>query len=440
MTTLAGLDREALASWYRSNRERSLAIFDAVTPEAYESRPIPLRHPFAFYEGHLPAFSVNTLLKRALGDPGIRPEYETLFERGIDPEDERLAPGTSPWPSRIEIRSYGAAADRAVLDAFANRDIEDETQPMLRGGLAAWTILEHEGMHQETLHYILHRLPYDRKIRPEGLSSPSIGGEPPSRSSVRIPAGRATLGADLEVEAFAWDNELPPHIVDVEEFSIDVHSVTNRDFLEFVQSGGYEEPSLWDPEGWEWRVEKAIGHPLLWERHREAWFWRGQWDLVPLPMAWPVYVTHAEACAFARWKGRRLPTEAEYHRAAFSTPEGGERPFPWGEEPPDPSRGNFDFQNADPVPVGSYVRGRSAWGVHDLIGNGWEWTGSIFAPFEGFAPMATYPQYSVDFFDGKHAVLKGASPSTPKEIVRGSFRNWFRRTYPYVYAKFRTVA
>src|ERR1700730_15333502 len=105
MTTLAGLDREALASWYRSNRERSLAIFDAVAPEASESRPIPLRHPFAFYEGHLPTFSVNTLLKRALGAPGIRPEYETLFERGIDPEDERSAPGTSPWPSRIEIRS-----------------------------------------------------------------------------------------------------------------------------------------------------------------------------------------------------------------------------------------------------------------------------------------------------------------------------------------------
>src|SRR5260370_27187745 len=108
-------------------------------------------------------------------------------------------------------------------------------------------------------------------------------------------------------------------------------------------------------------------------------------------MAWHVYVTHGEACAFARWKGRRLPTEAEYHRAAFSTPEGGERLFPWGEEPPDPSRGNFDFQNADPVPVGSYVRGRSAWGVHDLIGNGWEWTGSVFAPYEGFSPMATYP-------------------------------------------------
>ena len=310
---------------------------------------------------------------------------------------------------------------------------------MLRGGLAAYTILEHEVMHQETLHYLWHRLPYDQKVRPLSLAAPRMGVEPPQPISVRVPGGRATLGADLDVVPFAWDNELPAHAVDVEAFTIDLYSATNRDFLEFVQAGGYENEALWDEEGWRWCGAERVRHPLFWELHRGAWFWRGMWDLIPLPMSWPVYVTHAEASAFARWKGRRLPTEAEFHRAAFGAADGTERSHPWGEDPPDSSRGNFDFQSADPVPVGSFPGGASFWGVQDLVGNGWEWTSTVFAGFEGFQPGASYPEYSADFFDQKHWVLKGASPATGKELVRRSFRNWFRGTYPYVYAKFRTV-
>jgi gamma-glutamyl hercynylcysteine S-oxide synthase len=236
---------------------------------------------------------------------------------------------------------------------------------------------------------------------------------------------------------FAWDNEHQAQPVEVPAFQIDVHSVTNRDYLEFLEAGGYEDDALWDAEGLAWRDEQRIARPLFWEFRRGGWFWRGQWDLLPLPMAWPAYVTQAEASAYARWRGGRLPSEAEYHRAAFGTPEGRERAHPWGDAPPDATRGNFDFENADPVPVGSYPLGRSAWGVHDLVGNGWEWTSSEFAPFPGFEPMPTYPVYSTDFFDGKHAVLKGASPVTSRSLIRRSFRNWFRRTYPYVYAKFR---
>jgi formylglycine-generating enzyme required for sulfatase activity len=295
-------------------------------------------------------------------------------------------------------------------------------------------------MHQETLHYILHRLPYDQKRRPDDLPPPWIGGEPPQPQSVRIPAGRATLGADPESLAFGWDNERPAHAADVDAFSIDRDSVANREYLQFVEAGGYLDEALWNPEGWQWRTEREVRHPLFWELHRGAWFWRGMWDLLALPMAWPAYVTHAEASAFARWKKRRLPTEAEYHRAAFAAPSGAERLHPWGDAPPDASRGNFDFQRWDPVPVGSFPRGDSAWGVRDLVGNGWEWTSTVFAPFAGFHPMPSYPEFSADFFDGKHYVMKGASPATARELVRRSLRNWFRPTYPYVYAKFRTAA
>jgi gamma-glutamyl hercynylcysteine S-oxide synthase len=441
MITVAGLDREAALARYVSLRERTEALFDCVRPEAYESRPIPLRNPICFYEGHLPAFSVNTLLKKGLGDAGIDSEYEILFERGIDPEDEKALPaGASAWPSRIQIRSYAAEADRAIVNALGQRDVEDEKNPVLRRGLAVHTVLEHEAMHQETLQYIWHRLEYGQKIAPEGRAVSPIDGEPPTPRRVRVPAGRVTLGATRDEIEFGWDNEFETRIEEVPPFSIDVYSVTNRDYLEFVGAGGYSDETFWDGEGWAWIQSHGVRHPLFWEEHRGVWFWRGMWDLIPLPMAWPVYVSHAEASAYARWKGRRLPTEAEFHRAAFGEPGGTERPHPWGQPPPDATRGNFGFLHPDPFPVGSFPRGASAWGVEDLVGNGWEWTSSVFEPFPGFAPMPSYPQYSADFFDGKHYVMKGASPATPSELVRRSFRNWFRPNYPYVYAKFRMVS
>ena len=236
---------------------------------------------------------------------------------------------------------------------------------------------------------------------------------------------------------FGWDNEFAELRVEVPAFEVDRHDVTNAEYLAFVEDGGYAREALWTPEAWAWRAGEAVSHPLFWERHDGRWFWRGMFDLVPLPAAWPVYVTHAEAETFARWRGDRLMTEAEYHRAAFGTPDGAEQALPWRSEPPDHTRGNFGAVNWDPVPAGACPAGASAFGVHDLVGNGWEWTSSPFAPFPGFAPMPSYPEYSADFFDGAHFVLKGASPATPAAHVRRSFRNWFRPYYPYVYATFR---
>jgi formylglycine-generating enzyme required for sulfatase activity len=160
-------------------------------------------------------------------------------------------------------------------------------------------------------------------------------------------------------------------------------------------------------------------------------------ELIPLPLGWPVYVSYAEARAYSAWRGVRLPTEAEFQRAAYGTPSGAERRYPWGEDPPTAERGVFDFAGWDPQAAGGHPAGRSAWGVDDLVGNGWEWTSTVFAPFPGFTPMPSYPEYSADFFDGEHVVMKGASPVTARELLRPTFRNWFRTHYPYVYATFR---
>src|SRR5918993_1594931 len=394
----ARVDRAAAGEWYTRNRRRTKALFDLVDPSAYYSRPIALRNPIVFYEGHLPAFSLISLVKRGLGAPGVDERLESLFARGIDPDSEAAAVprsgASTVWPKRDQVLAFAADADRAVVDALERGafDLEGRAHPAMRGGEAIYTALEHEAMHQETLLYMWHRLPHAQKQRPAGLRYEL---DAPARvaRTVAIPAGEATLGA-VRGERFGWDNEFDAHRVAVPAFEIDAHSVTNADYLAFVEAGGYTDRSLWSADGWAWLQQERMEHPAFWVKPAagSGWRWRGMFEDLPLPGAWPVYVSHAEACAYAAWKGRRLPTEAEYHRAAFGTPDSRERPFPWGDEPPSPRFGNFDFASWEPVPAGARPAGASAWGVHDLVGNGWEWTSTVFAPFDGFTAMPSYPE------------------------------------------------
>ncbi len=418
MNTLSrALDRERLIDWYRQNRARSAAIFSSLTPQAYYEAPIPLRHPFVFYDGHLPGFSYIVLHRRALGGGAIDEHLEALFQRGIDPADvnEAGAHRRTDWPDRETVRRFAQACDDAVIADLAHAVLDDPANPMLAGAEAAFNILEHEPMHHETLSYLVNQLPLGAKLR----RTPAIVDVlPPRTEPIAIPAGTATLGARRGA-GFAWDNEYDEHTVAVDAFGIDAHDVTNGEYLAFVRAGA-EPPAFW--------IE------------RDGAFWlRTVYDEIPLPLSWPVYVTHDQAEAFAAHHGARLPTEAEYHRAAFGTPGGEERAFPWGDDAPSARYGNFDFKRFDPEPIGSSPAGVSAFGVHDLIGNGWEWTSTPFAPFAGFSPMPTYPVYSADFFDGKHFVMKGASPVTSHHLVRRSFRNWFYADYPYMFATFRRV-
>ena len=402
--SLTPVDRAAAEEWYVRNRRRSRALFDMIDPAAYYSRPIALRNPIVFYEGHLPAFSIIAFLNRGLGRDGVDARLEQLFARGIDPESEAGAvprSGASTiWPTRDEVLRFADSVDALVIDAMRTTPLED---PRVIEGL--FTALEHEAMHQETLLYMWHRLPFEMKTRPTYLRQETRGAAP-AHATVRVPAGPATLGARRGDIPFGWDNEFDAHTVAVDPFDVDVHSVTNADYLPSVEAG-------------------HVDPPAFWLKQDGKWYWRGMFAAVPLPPSWPVYVSQEDAAAFARSKGRRLMTEAEYHRAAAGV---------------DLHAGHSDFAMWEPVPAGSRPAGASAFGVHDLAGNGWEWTSTIFAPFAGFAPMASYPEYSAEFFDGEHYVMKGASPATAKELIRPSFRNWFRPNYPYVYAKFRTVA
>jgi formylglycine-generating enzyme required for sulfatase activity len=272
-------------------------------------------------------------------------------------------------------------------------------------------------MHAETLAYLLHNLPFQDKIAPaaNGTDYNRVAGVSPG--IVEIPAGETTLGQSRE--KFGWDNEFDEHVVQVPAFAVGKYKVTNADYLQFVEAGAKP--------------------PFFWMNQDGAWFHRGMFELFPLPADWPVYITHDEAEAYARWRGAALPTEAEFHRAAYATPEGTERSYPWGDNAPFSEHGNFDFHGWDPVPVAATPAGDSAWGVSQLAGNGWEWTSTPFGPFPGFRAFDFYPRYSSAFFDDDHFVMKGGSPQTARCLLRRSFRNWFRRRYSYAYGTFRLV-
>jgi ergothioneine biosynthesis protein EgtB len=418
------------AAWARSD-----AVFDLVATRALLERPIALRQPFLFYVGHLPAFAWNQLWRGRLGRPAFAPELDALFERGIDPVDtaDYRPSETERWPSLDDALRY---RDRVRRELRGVMDVLVASE----GPIVA-TVLEHELMHHETLLYMVQQLAHEDQRPP--VAGPTAGpAGPAAPRRVRIPAGTVTLGAPREGSGFGWDNEFPESHVSVEAFEIDATPVRNSEFLEFVDAGGYRNRRLWDEESWDWLGRQGRCHPLSWRRDGERWLVRALFADVPFESAadWPACVSACEADAFALWRGQRLPTEAEFQRAAHVTPDGSLREHPWGSDVPAPVHGRFGWRHWSPAPVGSHPAGSSAWGVLDLVGNGWEWTSTPFAPFPGFEPMPHYAGYSRDFFDGRHVVALGASWATDDRLVRRTFRNWYQRHYPYVFSKFRCVA
>ncbi len=429
----------ALSERISDARHRSDALFRIVSPDALYDRPIPERHRIIFYVGHLEAFDWNLLHERVFGLSSFHPEFDRLFAFGIDPVGGGLPTDQpSDWPSLEKVRDYVRRIRLALDDKLLALppNLQTATGESLETLLQV--AIEHRLMHLETLAYMLHQLPFHRKInQPE---SPLEATSPLHPRMIKIPAGQATLGLPRASGEFGWDNEFERHTVSVPAFEIDEFMITNRQFLDFMAAGGYENRSLWNDGDWEWIKSNGISHPVFWAQSNGNWLYRTMFEDVPLPDEWPVYVSQAEASAYARFVGKSLPTEAEWHRAAYGTPTGSERFYPWGDQPPDSYRGNFDFHRWNPAPVNAFPESRSAFGVQGMIGNGWEWTSTPFAPFPGFQAFPFYRGYSADFFDGKHFVMKGGSARTAACMLRPSFRNWFQSHYQYVYAGFRCVS
>lgn len=435
--------RHKLLERFWDARRKSDALFAIVKPEAIYDRPIPERHRIIFYVGHLEAFDWNLLHENVLGLKSFHPQFDRLFAFGIDPVGGGLPTDQpSDWPSPQGVGEY-VQNIRSGLDekleekTFADLGLGTHT----RDGFSLHTLLnvaiEHRLMHVETLAYMFHQLPLNRKI-PQSIPTAPTHSKV-SHSMIQIPAGEASLGLSRSSDSFGWDNEFEMHTVHVPGFEIDRYMVTNQQFLAFMQAGGYQTPSLWTDDGWNWKIARGISHPVFWKQNSGSWLYRTMFDEIPLPPHWPVYVSHAEAAAYARWAGKTLPTEAQWHRAAYGGPESTESFYPSGADDLDPSQGNFDFSKWDPQAVNAHPRGQSAFRVEGMLGNGWEWTSTVFAPFSGFEPFPFYRGYSADFFDGRHFVMKGGSACTAACMLRPTFRNWFQPHYQYVYAGFRCV-
>jgi iron(II)-dependent oxidoreductase len=244
------------------------------------------------------------------------------------------------------------------------------------------------------------------------------------------------MGTDTE--PWALDNERPAYRVHTEAFWIDTTPVTNGAYTAFLDGGGYDDPRWWTPEGWAHSREAGLVAPQFWLRDGGRWLRRRFGVVEPVPADEPVqHVCWYEADAYARWAGRRLPTEAEWEKAARHDPAADRsRRFPWGDEDPTPAHANLGQRHLQPAPAGSYPVGASAYGVRQLIGDVWEWTSSGFRPYPGFGAFP-YREYSEVFFGGDYRVLRGGSWATDGAAARATFRNWDHPIRRQIFAGFR---
>ncbi|MGH9447830.1 MAG: SUMF1/EgtB/PvdO family nonheme iron enzyme, partial [Terriglobia bacterium] len=290
--------RHSLISSFRDARERTDGMFSLILPEAYYDRPIPERHRMIFYLGHLETFDWNLLSTRGLGLDSFHPAFDKLFAFGIDPVGGGL-PSDQPkdWPPVEEVRSYNRRVRHDVDRAIEKNGLELKPADGEEASLATLlrVAIEHRLMHAETFAYMLHQLPLLYKsapaVPPRRASNPAV-----EAGMVDIPAGEVALGLDRGAgDSFGWDNEFETHRVSVPAFSIDRYSVSNGDFLKFMEDGGYQNSGLWTEEGWAWVKGKGIRHPAFWVWAGHFWHQRMMFGETPLPLAWPVYVSYAEA-------------------------------------------------------------------------------------------------------------------------------------------------
>jgi len=418
---------EALAT----SRDRLLELLRPLPPEVLVAQHSPLMSPAVWDVAHVANYEEQWLV-RALGERGLSgPETDRLYDAFRNPRRTR---GELPLLGVDEALAYAEQVRaRALrrLEAVNDEDVA-RTGPLLDGGFVYGMVAQHEQQHVETLVATL-QLVTATVLDPLPSAPP-----PPARSllppEVHVPGGSFEMGTD---EAWAYDNERPGHEVHVPAFFIDRYPVTSGRFLAFMDDGGYTNRTYWNDTGWAFRREEELRHPLFWRRAGNGWERRrfGTWE--PLRLDEPVsHVCWHEANAFARWAGRRLPTEAEWEKAAAATPQGTVRRFPWGNGPPDGTRANLWPRGGHPAPVGAFRAGASAFGVEQMIGDVWEWTASDFQPYPGFRAFP-YPEYSAVFFGSDYKVLRGGSWAVAPDAIRNTFRNWDYPIRRQIFAGFR---
>lgn len=426
--------KEELAQLMTAARADTLRLFDLADEEHLHESPGFGFRPIIWHLAHIGVFEAYWLLQKMQEQPAIDERYERIFDPINTPREE-----SKHLPSRKEMESFLVRVRERSLD-YLERTSFDDAEPMLRDGYVFHLVLEHEYQHQETLAYLLHLLNPSLKSRPAVDESDAVTDVGSSvHEMATIEAGEFQMGAVWN--SFAYDNELPAHVVNLPAFKIDKLLTTNEEYAQFINEGGYARREWWSAEGWEWREKENWTCPLYWSGDGREWRVRCMFDEALWQPQHPVVgVSWYEAEAYARFAGKRLPTEAEWEKAAsWDATANRKRRYAWGDEEPTPSLSNFHERRWGTTPVGSFPQGASGYGVSDMTGNVWEWTGDSFAGYPGFKYFP-YPEYSELWFDGDHRVLKGGSWATRAPLLRTSFRNFFRRHFRIAFAGIRLAS
>ncbi|MFF1722514.1 ergothioneine biosynthesis protein EgtB [Streptomyces sviceus] len=422
--------RERAVTTLVTARDRTTLLTSCVEDPDLTAQHSPLMSPLVWDLAHIGNQEEQWLLRTVAGQEAIRPEIDGIYDAFEHPRSERP---TLPLLTPAESRRYAAEVRGRVLDVLEGTALHGTR--LTEAGFAFGMIAQHEQQHDETM-LITHQL----RKGPQALTAPDPDPAPlfTGPAEVLVPGGPFTMGTSDE--PWALDNERPAHRREVDSFYIDTTPVTNAEYQAFIADGGYDDERWWAPAGWTHIRGNSIKAPLFWSRDGKQWLRRrfGVTEVVP-PDEPVVHVCWYEADAYARWAGRRLPTEAEWEKAARHDPAGDRSMrYPWGDADPAPEHANLGQRHLRPAPAGSYPEGESPLGVRQLIGDVWEWTASDFEPYPGFQAFP-YKEYSEVFFGPDHKVLRGGSFAVDAVACRGTFRNWDYPIRRQIFSGFRTA-
>jgi len=420
-----------LLSAQRDARARTLELVSGLTDEQLMGPRLATVNPLRWEVGHVAWFQEHWALRHLWGEPPVRRDGDALYDSSRVAHDTRW---DLPLPAMDETLVFAGQVLERVLDRVATRDLSERAVYFYR------LALFHEDMHTEAFTYARQTLAYPEP-RFTIAAAPMADGAGSLPGDVEVPGGAFSLGATPDTP-FVFDNEKWAHEVQVAPFRIARAPVTNDEFAEFVEVGGYRQERHWTEDGWRWRCFAGAERPVYWEPAPGGGFrWRRYDRLEALPAHAPVsHVNAFEAEAYSRWAGRRLPTEAEWELAASGRAiEGTQRLFPWGVDPPTPARANLDGRARGCIDVGALPAGDSPFGCRQMIGNVWEWTATRFLPYPGFV-VDPYEQYSEPWFRTPHRVLRGGCWATRGRLIRNTWRNFYEPHRRDVFGGFRTCA
>jgi gamma-glutamyl hercynylcysteine S-oxide synthase len=429
--------KQEIADLLTEARERTLLLISGLSDEDLHRQHDPLMSPIIWDVGHIAHFEELWLTQNLDGAIEFS-EMPGMYNPFEHPRATRAAlalPTLAQMMERLrEIRSR-------VLDRLDSLQWNDDN-PLLKGAYVYNMVLQHEYQHNETILQTLQLkkgAPYQPPHRiafPAQRAASTSNRAPDKNGMVSFAGGRVTIGTDDR--SAAYDNERPQHEVDLRPFLIDRTAVTNGQYLDFISDGGYERPELWSEAGHRWVTETGVVAPKHWFRDGDAWFQRIMDVTRAVDPSRPVcHVCYHEAEAFAKWAGKRLPTEFEWEAAASWDPSSSKaRGFPWGESAPTSELGNVDQLSFDIAPIDTYDRNVSPTGCYGMIGDTWEWTSSGFGGYPGFESFP-YKEYSEEFFGSEYKVLRGGSWATRPGAIRTTFRNWDYPIRRQIFSGFR---